>query len=473
MKKFFALLLASAMMFSLFSCSVPEADIEKDSETVDNVEGDAEDVVETVENSATDGTLNSSSEKVSDEKAVEEEPTEVVLEYLHASKSTGESYGRIFTWLPKNEKATKVDTEIEFWPLHGGQESYTAFYIYNAVPQIKDKSDDSARINSELSDFMNSLGKDPYLYCYISGFTYGIMTVLAVDNSAVTEPNWYNFAYDVQVTESQINMKEYFADRGVPGDDVIAAVEESAYLLEFTDVPDGVTAEIRYEFDGDYCVMLTDQNTAMLRYAVVYTSDSEESIPFNSGWVTFDLEPRNSAAMDGFSDIFTWFSDDDYTWATSAVCESENLLKVYGCLPLLKSDSEDAKKLNAQMVYYQYGLLHSLVYRAPNGLVYVCGTYETTCHGTEYPTYVYDTVNDKTVSVYDFLVSIDFDFEGLYNAVAEKYVDRYDSELLEFKFDESGDWNIYFINENEVFVYYVVYYNGNVLDLNSYITFEF
>ncbi len=437
MKNFFAMLLAFAMLFAMIGCGEASGISEEDSVNDENIEGQIEADL-----------LNSVPENTEEPEKTEkvDAPQEVKLRSDHVSDLT--KYDNYFKWLPKNKEATTVHAEIETWTMYGGEETLSMVYIYNAVPQFREYNDCTVELNKLASDFMDSIDKNGRFYTYITKPKYSITSVFAEDDNAVSEPYWLNFGY-CNYDNSRVVFKDYLEERGFSESEIVSAVNENAYLLDYLTVPDGVTAEIRLEFNGDYCVLTPTNNTAIIRYAVVYHSDSGEEIPYNVGSVSFYLKPFNYELQTAFDTDLDWFFEDSFVNYVSS--EMEDSIYVSGGIPLLKSDSEDAKKINAQIMYNRFGMLSSDVYKRPDNILVLSLVYETTCHGIDFPSYVFNTETGKRISNYDYLISLGIDFD----AVKEKIVaDRSSINKNDIVFGSGNDYSFKFDDNDTVRIFY-------------------
>ncbi len=441
MKNFFAMLLAFAMLFTMIGCGeafgISEEDSVNDENITDEIETDLLDSV-SVNDEEPEKT-----EKVEEPKA----PQEVTLRSDHVYDLT--KYDGLFKWLPKNKKDTIVRAETSTWTMYGGKETYSTFYIMDAVPQFREKNEDTVALNQTASDFLESM--EGNLYTYICGDRTDIVTVLSEVKPIGSEPCWLNYGYDF-INDCRISMKEYLEKRGIFEAEIIEAVNENAYLLDYLTVPDGVTAEICLEFDGDYCMMLPTRNDAIIFYSVVYHSDSDEIIPYKVGSVTFALKPFDYELQEAFADDLDWFYDGVFVHLVSSYMEDS--ISVWGGLPLLKSDSEDAKKINAQIMYNRFGMLSSDVYKRPDNILVLSLTYETTCHGIDYPSYVFNTETGKQISNYDYLISLGIDFDEVVEKILEKPGTLYRDQI---NFRSGNDYSFKFDDNDTVRIFYNEY----------------
>ncbi len=439
MKNFFAMLLAFAMLITMIGCGEASGISEEDSVNDENITDEIE-----------IDSLDSVSENTEESEKLEV-PTEIGLESIHLSEGELSIYDSVFKWLPKDEKSQRVSAEVSIWTMYGGEETLSMVYIYNAVPQFREYNDCTVELNKLASDFMDSIDKNGRFYTYITKPGYSITSVLSEDIDAVSEPYWLNFGY-YNYDNSRIVFKDYLADRGVSESEIVEAVNENAYLLDYLTVPDGVTAEIRLEFNGDYCVLTPTNNTAIIRYAVVYHSDSGEEIPYNIGSVSFYLKPLNYEFQAAFDADLDWFFEDSFVNCVSS--EMEDSIYVSGGIPLLKSDSEDAKKINAQIMYNRFGMLSSDVYKRPDNILVLSLVYETTCHGIDFPSYVFNTETGKQISNYDYLISLGIDFDEVIEKILEKPSTLYRDQI---NFRSGNDYSFKFVDNDTVRIFYNEY----------------
>ena len=166
----------------------------------------------------------------------------------------------------------------------------------------------------------------------------------------------------------------------------------------------------------------------------------------------FALKPFDYELQEAFADDLDWFYDGVFVHSVSSYMEDS--ISVWGGLPLLKSDSEDAKKINAQIMYNRFGMLSSDVYKRPDNILVLSLTYETTCHGIDYPSYVFNTETGKQISNYDYLISLGIDFDEVEAKIRDKKIN---SDLDEIEFGIGNAYSFKFDDNDTVRIFYNEY----------------
>jgi len=156
--------------------------------------------------------------------------------------------------------------------------------------------------------------------------------------------------------------------------------------------------------------------------------------------------------QEAFADDLDWFYDGVFVHSVHSYMEDS--ISVWGGLPLLKSDSEDAKKINAQIMYNRFGMLGSDVYKRPDNILVLSLTYETTCHGIDRPSYVFNTETGKRISNYDYLISLGIDFDEVVEKILEKPGTLY-SDQIDFR--SGNDYSFNFVDTDTVRIFYNEY----------------
>lgn len=465
MKKFFASLFVSAMLFSLFSCSdnfqEDELYFEQyvEPETVETGGSVPENDVETE--------ILTEEEQLS-ENVVEPEPVKEIELSYHDHGSEYEGYfDCVVKWLAKDENG-HIFAEDEYFR-EGLYLNVSVLTLHDGVPQFRSPSEDAVDLNAELAAKLQATESSK---TYVSGVSDSIVSVVVVDNYAVGSEKLRGYSFST-ATESKVNMKEYILSRGWAEAEVSALVEKNASLLDIsTPLDESDEVEIVLDFGGDWCVIFDGCNRVYLMYTVVHSSEKYEPI-YDFAVVELDLGLLNNEILGEFNDIFTWMPSTS-AWGMS-VWADENVNGLYHVrgYPLLIDGSSDSEKINAQILYNLSGLKHTDLYLNDDGIVFVTVLFEHTCEPFEWFTYAYDTVNHKKVNLKEYIISRGVDIETLeseINAEVEAFYSTKDIDGAEpkFRIDFNGDMRISVKGENEITVFYdyglsrdgvVTYYN--------------
>ena len=483
MKNFFAMLLAFAMLFTMIGCSFSEDIHENDSETIGELESDPLGNEENVDNSSAEQPLENDSE--SDIETSEPEKKDIYLQSWYGSYVYNTVYDNLVTWIPKNPDADRLLVWPFTFPLYNGDEDIELLEIISGVPQIIGESEDVAELNAEILSVMDSLGREESICTYLGGKKQGVLTVFLKIRGS-DDLGWHSFAYDI-VSKKRINMKEYMLSRGVTEAEVIDAVNENIELLElFTPLDSNDETErmeVLLEFNGDYCVILTDRNTAIVKYAVAHISDVSET-QYVEGSVTIDLGLLNSEYIAEFEEIFDFkLSASSLSGISAEKIQDSNFDCVrVTAVPYLKSNSLDAQKINTQLKMVQYtdsikmSIEYSYIYKNDDGIVFVfCYFVNTQSDGCY--AFAYDTVNDRRVNMKEYLKSRGADIESIESEMYEveknrrigsslslaeaevhtgSYPDGITNEVysVDIETDFGSDWRVFFSDENTAHIYY-------------------